>query len=302
MGKASRVKQASAREKIAAQRAAQRKQEIRNRMFLTIGSIVGVVVIVVAFLFIKALNKTNSPGSSGGGGVAGTALPASVTKGITSVPSATLNSIGSGGAYAKTVSPVSAPPLKSGGKPEVLYMGGEYCPYCATERWAMVQALSRFGTFTGLHGIHSSSTDTYPSTPTVTFYGSHYTSKYLTFTPVETQGLTEGATLQTPTSAQNKLFAKYDYPPYVQSNEEGAIPFIDLGGKYLIHGAQYNPQVLQGKTWAEVAAALSDKSTAIAQGADGAANIMTATICKVTNNQPASVCSSPTITGLQGKL
>ena len=60
--------------------------------------------------------------------------------------------------------------------------------------------------------------------------------------------------------------------------------------------------MLQGKTWTEVAAALSDKSTAIAQGADGAANILTAAICKVTNDQPASVCSSPAITSLQGKL
>jgi hypothetical protein len=299
MGKASRVKQASAREKIAAQRAAQRRQEIRNRMFLTIGSILGVVVIVVAFLFIKALHKG---GSSASAGVHGTALPASVIKDISSVPSSTLDSIGSGGAYAKTVSPISAPALTSGGKPEILYMGGEYCPYCATERWAIVQALSRFGTFSGLHGIHSSSTDVYPSTPTLTFYGSHYTSKYLTFTPVETAGLTDGSTLQTPTSAQSKLFSKYDYPPYISATEEGAIPFIDLGGKYLIHGAQYDPQVLAGKTWAEVAAALSDKSTAIAQGADGAANILTATICKLTNNQPSSVCSSSTITSLQGKL
>ncbi len=300
MGKASRVKQASAREKIAAQRAAQRKQEIRNRLFLTIGSIVGVVIIVVAFLFVKALHKGGSSGSSSG--VSGTALPASVTRDIASVPAATLNSIGSGGAYAKTVSAVSAPALTSGGKPEILYMGGEYCPYCATERWAMTVALSRFGTFSGLHGIHSSSTDVYPSTPTVTFYGSHYTSKYVTFMPLETAGLTQNSTLQTPTSAQNKLFTKYDYPPYVPSSEEGAIPFIDLGGKYLIHGAQYNPQVLQGKTWAEVAAALSDKSSAIAQGADGAANILTAAICKLTGNQPSSVCSSAAITSLQGKL
>jgi thiol-disulfide isomerase/thioredoxin len=270
-------------------------------MFLTIGSIVGVVIIVVAFLFIKALNKGG--GSSGSsGGVHGTALPASVIKDITSVPAGTLASIGSGGAYAKTVSPVSAPALKSGGKPEILYMGAEYCPYCATERWAMVQALGRFGTFSGLHGIHSSSTDVYPSTPTLTFLGSHYTSKYLTFTPVETQGLTEGTTLQTPTSAQDKLFSKYDSAPYVSSSEAGAIPFIDLGGKYLIHGAQYNPQLLQGKTWAEVAAALGDKSSTIAQGADGAANILTAAICKVTNNQPGSVCSTATISSLQGKL
>ena len=88
------------------------------------------------------------------------------------------------------------------------------------------------------------------------------------------------------TSAQNALITKYDSPPYVSSSEQGAIPFIDFGGKYFVHGAQYNPQVLSGQTWAQVAAALQDPSSAIAKGADGAANMITATICKTTNNQP----------------
>ncbi len=39
-------------------------------------------------------------------------------------------------------------------------MGAEYCPFCAAQRWAMVNAFSRFGTFTGLTTTHSSSTDT----------------------------------------------------------------------------------------------------------------------------------------------
>ena len=112
--------------------------------------------------------------------------------------------MGSGGAYAKTVSPVSAPALTIGGKPEILYIGAEYCPYCATERWAMVLALGRFGTLlrAARHPLVQHRRD--PSTPTLTFHGSHYTSKYLNFTPVETQGLTEGTNLQTPTSAQDK--------------------------------------------------------------------------------------------------
>ena len=50
--------------------------------------------------------------------------------------------------------------------------------------------------------------------------------------------------------------------------------------------------MLQGKTWAQIAAALHDPSSAIAQGALGAANYMTAAICKMTGDQPASVCSS----------
>ena len=45
---------------------------------------------------------------------------------------------------------ITGAPLTSGGKPEMLYIGAEYCPYCAAERWAMIVALSRFGTFSGL--------------------------------------------------------------------------------------------------------------------------------------------------------
>jgi len=42
----------------------------------------------------------------------------------------------------------------------------------------MIIALSRFGTFSGLSTTHSSTTDEYPGTPTFTFYGSSYRSKY----------------------------------------------------------------------------------------------------------------------------
>ncbi len=301
MGKASRVKRESARERIAAQRAAERRREQRKRIFIAGGSILGVVVIVVAFLVIKALTGTSASASAGASSATGATLPASVIKDVSTVPSATLTSIGAGTAYAKSVSAVSAPPLTSAGKPEVLYIGAEYCPYCATERWAMAVALSRFGTFSGLHGIKSDASDVYPNTPTLTFYKSSYTSKYLTFSPVEEQTVSK-ATLQTPTKAQQALITKYDYPPYVSQTEEGAIPFIDFGGKYLVHGAQYNPQLLAGQTWSQVAAALQDPSSSIAKGADGAANMITATICKITNNQPSSVCTAPVIKTMEGQL
>ncbi|MGH3067635.1 MAG: DUF929 family protein [Streptosporangiaceae bacterium] len=305
MGKASRNKRGSAREKIAAQQAAARRAERRNRMLWTGGSILGVIVIVVAFIVIKTTQSPTSAASTANStSVAGTALPASVIKDITTVPASTFTSVSIGTADPKSVSLVSsAKPLATGGKPEVLYIGAEYCPYCATERWALTMALSRFGTFTGLHGIHSAGgQEVYPHTPTLTFYKSTYTSKYLTFTPVEQQGLTDGTPLQKITAAQNALITKYDSPPYVSSSEQGAIPFIDFGGKYFVHGAQYDPQVLSGQTWAQVAAALKDPSSAIAKGADGAANMITATICKVTNNQPSNVCTTPTIKTIEGQI
>ena len=50
-----------------------------------------------------------------------------------------------------------------------------------------------------------------------------------------------------------------------------------------------------------MAAALHDPSSDIAKGADGAANMITATICKMTNNQPASACT-PAIKALEAKV
>ena len=198
-------------------------------------------------------------------------------------------------------------PLTSGGKPEMLYVGAEYCPYCAYERWGMVVALSRFGTFENLSTTHSSSSDQYPNTPTWTFYKSTYTSKYLVFSSVEEttnqlasngQGYTP---LQSPTAAQQALLAKYDAPPYVPANSKGAIPFVYIGGKYLISGASARPSVLQGKTWASIASSLKDPGNDVAKAVNGTANYITAAICKTTSNQPSNVCT-PGITALQAKM
>src|SRR5207248_7890789 len=101
--------------------------------------------------------------------------------------------------------------------------------------------------------------------------------------------------------AHQALLSKYDAPPYVSQRSTGAIPFIDFGNKFLVSGASYSPAVLQGKTWSEVAAALSDPASPISQGAVGAANSMTAAICKLTNNQPATACT-PAIQKLEGQL
>ena len=297
MGKAQRNRQQNAREKIAAQQAAARRAEVRKRMLLTGGSVVAVLAIVVAFVVIKAFSGTASAGSN-------TATAnASVVSDLTSVPASTLKTVGKGSALtynAKPMIPITGPALTENGKPEVLYMGAEYCPFCATERWAMAEALSRFGTFSGLKFIHSDSSDVYPSTPTLTFYKSTYTSKYVTFTPVE-ETTPNKQLLQTPTAAQQALDTKYNAPPYVPAANAGAIPFVDLGNKFILSGAQYNPQVLQGKTWAQVAAALKDPSNPIAQGADGAANTFTAAICKLTNNQPATACT-PTVQAIEGSF
>ncbi len=265
MGKASRTKQApDRRARVAAQREAARRAEQRKRIYIAGGSILAVIIVVIAFVLIKT-NSPATPAKVGSNGPTGSALTSVINETI-SVPAATLDAVGSGGGQV-TATPITIkgnqPPLTSGGKPVMLYMGAEYCPYCAAERWSMVVALSRFGTLTGLGTTHSSSTDIDPNTSTYTFLNANYTSKYLVFQHVELNTNIPDpsdnfyTTLQTPTKEQEALLTKYDTSAYYPGlSQPGSIPFIDFGNKYLIVGASDNPQVLAGKTWAQIAAAL----------------------------------------------
>jgi hypothetical protein len=185
------------------------------------------------------------------------------------------------------------PALTANGKPEVLYIGAEYCPYCAAERWAMVTALSRFGTFSGLETTASSSKDVFPSTVTLSFLHATYTSDYITFTTKETQDRAKKA-LQTMTSAEEATFSAIA--------PGGGIPFLDVANKYFINGAQYDPGVLKGLTAEQIATQAGNPSTDVGKGVLGAANLLTAAICKATNNQPTAVCTSSAVTSVAGSL
>jgi thiol-disulfide isomerase/thioredoxin len=298
MGKAERNRRQSAREKIAEQQAAARRAENRRRGLIAGGSVVVVLAIVVTFVVIK------TAGSPAKATATRATQPASVVKQITSVPDATLASVGTGSTYKNAIQTIKDNPalLTRNGKPVITYVGAEYCPYCAAERWALTVALSKFGTFKNLGFIHSSATDVDPSTPTLTFYKSSYTSNYVEFDPVEAQTVTK-ATLEKPTKQQSALMAKYDAPPYVpDSSYDGSFPFVDFANKYVINGASYDPASLKGLTWAQVAAALKDPSSPVAKGVDGAANLITAAICKATGGKPGNVCTSAGVTKASGAI
>jgi thiol-disulfide isomerase/thioredoxin len=286
MAKADRNRSQSARARIAAQQEQQRKAEQRRRMFI-IGGAAVVVVVVVVVIIIVALGSGKPKQAAATSGP----LPASVQADL-KVPASTLTKVGAGSALAGAIKPVTGSPLTSGGKPEMLYIGAEWCPYCAAERWAMAVALSRFGTFSPLRGIHSSSTDVYPNTATLTFYQAKYTSKYLVFTPVENEDINH-ALLQNPTPAQKAIWTKYD--------PTNGYPFINFGNRY-IAGTTYNPQVLHGLTWSQIASDLHNPSSPVAQGVNGSANMFTAAICKLTGNAPANVCTAAPVSSLEGHL
>jgi thiol-disulfide isomerase/thioredoxin len=244
----------------------------------TIGGAILAVVAIVAVMVIVYATKSDKKTTA----TRQVASPAIVQQ-VTTVPASAFDQVGVGN-IVKPPSKISGPPLTFDGKPGVFFYGAEYCPYCAAERWPLVVALSRFGTWTGLGQTTSSSTDAFPNTPTFSFYNAKYTSPYLSFESVETQ-TNNGQPLQTPTPAQAALVSQYD--------SGGTIPFIDFGNKFLISGATYDNNVLKGKSADEIAAALSDPNSDVSKAVLGVANTMTASICVTTGNKPANVCNTP---------
>jgi len=262
------------------------------------GSAVVVVVVAVVVVFVVVASQ---PSATSAGSNAAQPVPASVLSDVTGVSSSVSSTIAAGG-LSDPLEPVSGSPTAltgPDGNPELLYVGAEYCPYCAAERWSVVVALSRFGTFSNLHVITSSSTDVYPNTNTFSFYQSSYSSSYLDFVPLETETRTQ-TTLQTPTAAEQTLISTYDSAPY--SSQAGGIPFMDLGNSFIVSGTAVPPTDHQGMTWQQIAATLSNPKSPVALAIIGDANWLTAGICKVTGGQPGSVCGSSTITALESEL
>jgi hypothetical protein len=260
-----------------------------------IGSLVLVALIVGIFILQARLTTSNTTAPQ-----PSSATTALVTRAATNVDPRVLNTVKAGG-LANPLTPVAATPMlkDADGKPIVLYVGGEFCPYCAAERWSLVVALSRFGTFSDLKLTQSSSTDVYPDTATFSFVGSHYTSQYLTFQGVEIADRQQQP-LQKLTAEQQAVMATYDAPPYTQV--QGGVPFVSIGNQYVTASSGFNPQLLAGLSWEEIAARLSNPQDPATQGIIGNANYLTAAICEAADQQPASVCATAPIPEIQQQL
>ena len=267
---------ARARERIAAERAARKRAEARRRLLAAIGAVTAVVAVVVALVAVKLtsaparLVATESAASS------------AIVRQVTTVPAAVLTGMSS----AQVITPLEAvqrsgPPLTRGGKPVIVFVSEESCPFCAAERWSLAVALSHFGTWSHLGSTTSSATDVYPDTATLSFRTAVYRSTELSLRTTE---LTDNAghPLQAQTALDTRVIGAFDVPPYVNSaDQSGAVPFLDIANRYILAGAQYSPQVLAGLSAAQIAGQLANPSSQVAQAIDGSARVIIAAINQV---------------------
>lgn len=190
--------------------------------------------------------------------------------------------------------PAAAPKLSSGGRPEIMFICAEYWSKCAAERWALVMALSKFGTFTTLKGTTSSATAASPKTPTFSFYGATYSSKYLTLVTDELETNTdvgggEYPLLQPPTAQEMTMMKAWDRAPYTTINT--SLPFAYMGGKFLLTTAQYDASAISRMSFKAAASIMSSGTGQVSRHAEAAAGYLVADFCALTRDQPARVCS-----------
>jgi len=264
----------------------QARRQRRGRLMI-VGGVVVVVVLVVAAVVVAGLNHKTK-------GATTTTASDAVLGQVTSVPAATYDTVGLGSI--KDLPPtINGDPLTADGKPRIVYIGAEYCPFCAAERWSLVAALARFGTFSGLGQTESApEPEVYPNTSTLSFHGATYTSDYVSFSGYEIQD-TNHNTLDTPPADDLALLKDY-------GDKNQSIPFLDLFGRYVVQGSSYSPEILEGMSHTEIAKAMQDPSSTVAKNVDAMANVFSAIICQSTDGQPSDVCSSAGVQAATDKL
>lgn len=264
-----------------------RRKKSGSLMWIMIGSVIVVVLAIVlaATLFASGPEQTYFGPTS-----------AAILQEVQSVPAAAFNAVGVNSAISVTslAYDTKQPPLTftvKGGKklPGIVYIGAEFCPFCAATRWGIIVALSRFGHFNRLYNMLSSGTDTDPNTPTFSFVGKKradavtYTSKYLVFKAYETEDRNHNNFMVLP-PAIDSIEASY--------NQSGGIPFMDIGNKWFITNSEYDPGTLANTPRAQIAGDLANPGVPVTQAIITEANEITAGICVMTKSQPASVCHS----------
>jgi hypothetical protein len=188
---------------------------------------------------------------------------------------------------------ISDQPLKRpNGKTLVFFMGAGFCPFCASERWAIIRALSNFGSWQGI--VETASADhneKYLNIPTVNFANAIYTSDHVQFVGRETADRN---------FEPEQELDERDYEILDAFNPDQIIPFLLIDGQFMQAGSGYSPQLLEGMDHAKVKAELANPDSSVGKAIRSEADNITALVCKSINDK-ASVCDSESIKTLAGK-
>ena len=177
---------------------------------------------------------------------------------------------------------VSKDTIRRGGKLFVFFMGAEYCPYCAAERWAIVRSLQKFGQWEGLKQTISAARDQpFLNLPTYDFTKATYNSPHIEFVAREIKDR-EFKPLQSLLKTEEKLVRKHD--------PKKEIPFLLIGGKFMQVGSGFPPKIFIGHTFRQTETELKKAESEIRKTIDEEANVISALLCL--SGLPPELCKN----------
>jgi Domain of unknown function (DUF929) len=254
--------------------------------------VLGVVVAILGtLLLVKVVG-----GSSGPRTTTDLSLTSpSVLAQVTGIPASVYDAVGVHSPAVPVVAPMRTHGVallteRAAGErvPVVLFIGTEYNPFSAAERWPLVAALSRFGRFTTLHDDESSSTDFAPNTPTFSFFDVAYHSDFLSFRAYEVDSDVPGP------DGYTKLMR---VPPALLAQQHRldptmTYPFVDIANQVVAREVGLSPITFVGVSRDQIAGALTDSTNPITRSVVASANYLSAAICLADAERPGDVCRS----------
>jgi hypothetical protein len=264
------------------------------RRYVALGLIVVAIILLGALVVIR---NERTPASSSSVETF-TPAPAPLLSTVGHIPAAIIDAVG----VTSPSNPIT-PPTTTGNPslwqvsthgveafPVVFFYGAEFAPYAAAERWPLVVALSRFGTFNQLGLAQSSSSVAFSNLSTFTFWHASYSSLWLSLQTVErfsSQDPTGGryTDLQQPDAREAASVAAYDTSPTT-------FPLLDIADRYVLIGSSFAPSVFDSLSQSDIAADLAFPTSPVTQSIIASANEITASICSVTGDRPATVCNA----------
>jgi len=260
----------------------------------------GLIVVAIILLGALVLVRDNSGPSTTSTVETFNPAPSSLVSTMRSVPASVYDAVG----VSSPDNPVQAPQQTGNGTaplwlgtaadgatlPVVFFYGAEFAPYAAVQRWPLILALSRFGTFNQLGLMQSSGTTAFADLSTFTFWNASYTSKYLILESVERYSSLDPTggrylPLQAPNTRQAAAIAAYGASP-------NTFALTDVANRFVLNGSSFAPGVLSGLTQSQIAGNLTTPASPLTQALVAAANQITAGICAVDGDKPGTVCDS----------
>jgi hypothetical protein len=176
----------------------------------------------------------------------------------------------------------------------VYWWDGGTCAPCAAENLVVVSALEALGgTFHGL----AATTESGP-TATIDLRHASYHGPVL-FEAAEVHGA-NGRVDQSAPPAATAQAAAYDAAPYTK--QASALPFLDVGGRYVEIGSGFTSALLAGRSLSQVATTLSTPDDPVSRAVLGSANQLDAAVCTTLaelSRPLPTVCANPAIVSLE---